>query len=163
DRGPQRGRRDPRHPEAVRAARRPVPGPAPGRRLLHPDPARRVRGPGAGDARPAQRPRPAVPGAGRHRRGRSLGEGVRGRRARRFRRPRLNPNPEVRMATAAVLSRDVLFFSTPVLWPCWPFLPVVRRTGDTEELGLMYDAFGTSGVTGYSASVFAGNLFDLPP
>jgi hypothetical protein len=60
-------------------------------------------------------------------------------------------------------ARDVLFISTPALWPAWPFLPVVRRTGGTEEIGLMYDARGTANRTGYSATVFLANLFDLPP
>jgi hypothetical protein len=58
---------------------------------------------------------------------------------------------------------DVLFFSTPALWPAWPFLPVVRRTQGEEELGVMYDPCGTSGLTGYSATVFLTNLFELPP
>lgn len=64
---------------------------------------------------------------------------------------------------AAVPARDVLFMSTPALWPAWPFLPVVRRTNGIEELGLMYDARGTANQTGYSATVFLGNLFALPP
>ena len=38
---------------------------------------------------------------------------------------------------AASPARDVLFFATPALWPCWPLLSVVRRTAGAEELGLL--------------------------
>ncbi len=66
--------------------------------------------------------------------------------------------------TAAVaLDRHVLFFATPALWPHWPLLPVIRRTRGIEELGLMYDVVHVTGRTGYSATVFHGNLFTLPP
>ena len=59
--------------------------------------------------------------------------------------------------------RDVLVFSNPALWPCWPFLPVMRRTKGVEELGLMYDVRHITGRTGYSATIFKCNLFELPP
>ena len=59
--------------------------------------------------------------------------------------------------------RDVLVFATPALWPCWPFLPVVRRTAGVEELGLMYDVRHVTGRTGYSAAVWFCNVFELPP
>jgi hypothetical protein len=59
-------------------------------------------------------------------------------------------------------ARDLLYVTNPDLWPCWPFLPVIRRTGTEEELGLMYDVRGTCGPTGYSATVFLCNLFQLP-
>ena len=36
--------------------------------------------------------------------------------------------------------RTVLYLSTPALWAHWPFLPVVRRTGGVEELGVVFDA-----------------------
>ncbi|MCE9561841.1 MAG: hypothetical protein K8U57_07285 [Planctomycetes bacterium] len=67
------------------------------------------------------------------------------------------------MTSSAVSVRDrtVLFVSTPALWPSWPFLPVVRRCNGQEELGVMFD-FRFAGVTGYSATVFAANLFELP-
>ena len=61
------------------------------------------------------------------------------------------------------VARHLLFVTTPVLWPAWPFLPVIRRTGGTIELGLMFDARGVCGLTGYSATVFRCCLFDLPP
>lgn len=61
------------------------------------------------------------------------------------------------------LARHLLFVTTPALWPAWPFLPVVRRTREVVELGLMFDARGVCGLTGYSATVFAANLFALPP
>lgn len=60
-------------------------------------------------------------------------------------------------------ARDLLFVTTPALWPAWPFLPVVRRTRGPEELGVLFDARGACGRTGYSATVFAANLFALPP
>jgi hypothetical protein len=68
------------------------------------------------------------------------------------------------MATRAwrVRERTVLFLSTPALWPHWPFLPVVRRTGGVEELGVVFDA-RAAGPTGYSSTVWFCNLFDLPP
>lgn len=68
------------------------------------------------------------------------------------------------MATGVARARDrtVLFLTAPALWPCWPFLPVVRRTVDGEELGVVFDA-RTARLTGYSATVFRCNLFALPP
>jgi hypothetical protein len=68
------------------------------------------------------------------------------------------------MATLArsVRERTVLFLSTPALWPAWPFLPVVRRTGRAEELGVVFDA-RAAGLTGYSSTVWLTNLFLLPP
>src|SRR4051812_27258869 len=62
-----------------------------------------------------------------------------------------------------VPARDLLLVSTPALWPAWPFLPVVRRTRGAEELGVLFDARGVCGLTGYSATVFLTNLFTLPP
>jgi len=59
--------------------------------------------------------------------------------------------------------RRVLFVTTPALWPAWPFLPVVRRTGGREELGVVFDARGVCDLTGYSATVFLTYLFYLPP
>jgi hypothetical protein len=68
-------------PEAVRAARRPVPRSPTRGRVLRARAARRVRGEGAVPARPAGRAGAAVPGAGRHERGRPVGEGRGGRLA----------------------------------------------------------------------------------
>ena len=69
------------------------------------------------------------------------------------------------MATGVARARDrtVLFLTTPALWPCWPFLPVVRRTGGREELGVVFDARSVCGRTGFSACVFLTNVFALPP
>lgn len=61
------------------------------------------------------------------------------------------------------VARHLLFVTTPALWPAWPFLPVVRRTGGAEELGVLFDARGVCDRTGYSATVFLTNLFELPP
>ena len=63
----------------------------------------------------------------------------------------------------ASLSRHLLFVTTPALWPAWPFLPVVRRTSDGEECGLLFDAMGTTAKPGLSATVWFANLFLLPP
>ncbi|MDB5313931.1 MAG: hypothetical protein JWO38_8133 [Gemmataceae bacterium] len=59
-------------------------------------------------------------------------------------------------------ARHLLFLSTPALWPCWPFLPVVRRTAGGEDLGLLFDAPGAAGLTGYRATVFRTSLFTRP-
>src|SRR5436309_238745 len=61
-------------------------------------------------------------------------------------------------------ARNLLFLSTPALWPAWPFLPLMRRQpGCEEECGLPYDLFGLKGVTGYSSTVLLRNHFQLPP
>ena len=61
------------------------------------------------------------------------------------------------------IARDLLFLRTPSLWPTWPFLALVRRRpGQEVEFGVMYDFAGMSGRTGYSATVFLGNMFLLP-
>jgi hypothetical protein len=61
------------------------------------------------------------------------------------------------------VARHLLFVTTPALWPAWPFLPMARRTRGADELGVLFDARGACGLTGYSATVFAANLFALPP
>ncbi len=61
------------------------------------------------------------------------------------------------------LTRHLLFVTAPALWPAWPFLPVTRLAGGGVELGLMFDARGACGLTGYSATVWRCNLFGLPP
>jgi hypothetical protein len=60
--------------------------------------------------------------------------------------------------------RDVVFLSTPSAWPQYPYLPVIRRSarGDCQQLGIVYDAVGVSGLYGYSATVFLANYFTLP-
>jgi hypothetical protein len=71
-----------------------------------------------------------------------------------------SPAPGPRKATA----RDLLFMSTPKLWPTWPYLAVVRYKADGDmDCGVMYDARGVSGKTGYSATVIISNIFFLPP
>src|SRR4051794_7827886 len=60
--------------------------------------------------------------------------------------------------------RNLLFFRNPRRWRTWPFLPLVRRRpGREEELGLLFDAVSALGLYGYSATVFSGNLFEIPP
>lgn len=58
--------------------------------------------------------------------------------------------------------RAVLFLTNPILWPAWPYLPVVRRQNGREDLGVVFDFRGTTGRTGYSAAVFLTNLFLAP-
>lgn len=59
--------------------------------------------------------------------------------------------------------RDLLFFTTPELWPNRPLLPVVRRHPDGSlDCGLMYDCRGATRLAGLSATVFLCNLFLLP-
>jgi len=57
--------------------------------------------------------------------------------------------------------RTALFLGTPALWPAWPFLPMVRRSKGHLELGVVIDA-RSLGLTGRSATVYFGNLLDLP-
>jgi len=57
--------------------------------------------------------------------------------------------------------RTLLYLSMPPVWPMWPFLPVVRRTPGRLELGVVVDT-RAAGLTGYSSTVFLGNLFFLP-
>ncbi|MBA4064849.1 MAG: hypothetical protein C0501_14275 [Isosphaera sp.] len=70
------------------------------------------------------------------------------------------------MATATLrpgeYARQLLFVTTPALWPAWPFLPLVRRTPGGTELGMLFDARGAVDRTGYSATVFLTCLFVLP-
>lgn len=61
------------------------------------------------------------------------------------------------------LVRHRLVVATPVAWPVWPFLPVVRRGRGTEELGVLFDAMGSLRLPGHSATVWLTNLFTLPP
>jgi hypothetical protein len=59
--------------------------------------------------------------------------------------------------------RNLLFLSTPRLWPVYPFLPLIRRKeGGEEDCGVLYDVYGLKGVTGYGATVFMVNVFLLP-
>ena len=59
--------------------------------------------------------------------------------------------------------RDLLFMSTPALWPQWPMLPLVRRHQDgSYDCGLMYDCRGAPRLAGLAATVFLSNLFLLP-
>jgi hypothetical protein len=69
------------------------------------------------------------------------------------------PMPKPRKANA----RDLLYFTTPVLWPEWPFLPVIRHRPDGNfDCGLLYDCKGLNGRLGFSATVFLTNFFEKP-
>lgn len=58
--------------------------------------------------------------------------------------------------------RHLRVITTPPLWVAWPFLPLVRHTDGGTKLGVLFDARGAVGLTGYSATVFRANLFALP-
>lgn len=58
--------------------------------------------------------------------------------------------------------RHLRVITTPPVWAAWPFLPLVRHTDNVVELGILFDARGAAGLTGYSATVFRANLFALP-
>ena len=59
--------------------------------------------------------------------------------------------------------RDLLYFSTPALWPTWPFLCVIRHrpVGDFE-CGVMFDVWHAHGLTGFGATIFLANVLLLP-
>lgn len=58
--------------------------------------------------------------------------------------------------------RAAVILARSALWPVWPYLPLVRRSGDREEVGVLFDFRGTTGPTGYSAAVFLVNVFSAP-
>ena len=60
--------------------------------------------------------------------------------------------------------RDLMFLSTPSLWSLHPYLPVIRRSaaGDRQQLGVIYDARGATGLCGFAATVFLVNVFSMP-
>ena len=72
--------------------------------------------------------------------------------------------PDAKQYRRRATARDVNYFANPSLWPLYPFLPLIRQaTGSTErECGLLYDAFGVSGICGFRCTVFRLNLFALP-
>lgn len=68
------------------------------------------------------------------------------------------------LAARRARARHLAYFTTPRLWPAYPFLPVARSAGPADGLcGLLFDAVGAAGLYGYSAAVFLANLFELPP
>jgi hypothetical protein len=73
--------------------------------------------------------------------------------------------PDARRYRRRATARDFRYFADPALWPTYPFLPVTRRADGSADLecGVLYDAYGVSGTTGYRCTVFLANLFDLPP
>jgi hypothetical protein len=75
-----------------------------------------------------------------------------------------NSMPIPRFFPRRAAMRDLIFLSTPNLWPLHPYLPVIRRSarGNCQQLGVVYDGVGASGLYGYSATVFLTNLFMLP-
>ncbi len=71
--------------------------------------------------------------------------------------------PATRQFRRVAGPRDLLFFSSPHLWPHRPFLPVIRcPVGAPMEYGVLYDAVHVSGIYGFSTTVFLANLLLLP-
>jgi hypothetical protein len=59
--------------------------------------------------------------------------------------------------------RNLLYLAQPKRWAMWPFLPLVKRLpNQPEAYGVLFDALGSCGLTGYSATVLFTNLFLLP-
>jgi hypothetical protein len=72
--------------------------------------------------------------------------------------------PTTASADCSDRQRHLLYLSTPVLWPAWPFLPLVRRhPGQEEECGLLFDLLGLAGRDGAQTTVYLSNLFLAPP
>jgi len=62
-----------------------------------------------------------------------------------------------------VRRRTLLYLSNPLLWPVYPFLPLIRpRLNGGLDYGLMYDLMGMYQITGYRATVFLANLLLVP-
>lgn len=66
-------------------------------------------------------------------------------------------------AEAGLRERNLIFLTTPGLWPDRPFLPLVRYKPTGMELGLLFDCSAVEGREGCSTTVFLCNLFYLPP
>jgi hypothetical protein len=60
--------------------------------------------------------------------------------------------------------RNLAMMNAPHRWPLYPFLPLRRVRSEASEpaLGMLYDAWGTSGTPGHSATVFFGNVCSVP-
>jgi hypothetical protein len=72
----------------------------------------------------------------------------------------MSPPPD---AVRDVRMRNLLFLSTPKLWPAWPILPLIRRDpGCEDECGVLYDVFGLKGLAGFSATVFKCMILMMP-
>jgi len=62
-----------------------------------------------------------------------------------------------------VRRRNLLYLSHPLLWPVYPFLPLIRHRSDGEtDYGLLYDLMGLYEIPGYGATVFLANLLLVP-
>jgi hypothetical protein len=58
----------------------------------------------------------------------------------------------------ARLDRDHRMMSTPVDWPCWPFLPIKRWRNDTMELAVLYAIGDPSTRTSETPVIFLQNV-----
>jgi hypothetical protein len=72
--------------------------------------------------------------------------------------------PIARIFPRRATMRDLMYVSTPSLWSLHPYLPVIRRSaaGDHQQLGVVYDARGATGLCGFSSTVFLVNIFAMP-
>jgi hypothetical protein len=59
--------------------------------------------------------------------------------------------------------RDLLYLTTPGLWPHWPFLPLIRHRGCELDCGVLCDLRGLCDATAQPWTVFFANLLCLPP
>lgn len=59
--------------------------------------------------------------------------------------------------------RDLLFFTTPELWPLHPFLPIVRyKPAGEMDYGVLYHRRDESRNGDKATTVYLTNLFTLP-
>jgi hypothetical protein len=60
--------------------------------------------------------------------------------------------------------RNLLFLTDPKRWPDWPFLALVRPTGEDDyDCGVLCDLEGLFSLPGFRCTVFVQNLFLVPP
>jgi hypothetical protein len=74
----------------------------------------------------------------------------------------------MRSSSAPSRQQNLAMMATPASWPHYPFLPLQRvcdgkAAGGDGDLGVLYDAWGSSRTPGYSATVFLANYLLLPP
>jgi hypothetical protein len=62
-----------------------------------------------------------------------------------------------------VRQRNILFFTSPHLWPVYPFLPLTRHSKPSElKCGLLFDLKGIYDLYGFSSTVWICNFFTVP-
>jgi hypothetical protein len=67
------------------------------------------------------------------------------------------------MSSDPLRKRSLQLMSTPLDWPLYPFLPLIRRTTcGVLECGVMIDLFHQQGLPGFSSTVFRTPLLAIP-